>query len=720
MKSKIAVALALGLLMLGSLAAPVTATPTSSTVAVSFDFGNGLIAWTEVTITPGMNMLNATETAASQLGYALGDAGGFVSNVNGYIGNWPDEAWGLFLWNTTNHAWDSATKGASQIEATNATAISWHYAIFRMDWTQAPSLATPDHRYPWASSRQNNLNTGSQPAYAPNNITSKWSKDLVRGSIYAPVVAVGGFEYVIASGNFTPVSNATITCLDSNGDQVWQHEIGRGYLIAAPLVKDDMVIAPSADGRVYAFNRTDGLPIWTFDTHSNTSYGVISSPVEFREDIIVATSTGKVFRLHDNGAQVWNVTVAPLIYSSSPAIRNETIYVGSDDGKLHAINTETGIETWNVSVGGKVRGSPILSDVGIVCTYNNYSGGSAVTGGLVRIDFSGHILKYAQIGITPGSAALTLSGAVAVTPTTMYMINPAGQVLWSTPLGTSGAFSSGAPTAVGGTIFTVTDEAHSRLIAVSEKGVIYAQYALTPANYAIAAPTVADGVLYCAGDNGVVYAFNLNTVAPSPSSDFSVSKHNLTTTFSTPSTPGTLFEHAWSFGDGTHGAGLSASHTYAAAGTYNVTLTISNAAGQKLNVSKSTTVHAFTAPRSLTAVAGQGKVTLTWLAPLDSGDSPVAMYHIYRSTSGTSPTMIAVVSASTLTYSDTNCTAGTNYTYYVSAMNALDMGPASNTASAVPQSTPTTDNTLLYVGIIVVIVVVAAIAALLVMRGRKK
>ena len=62
-----------------------------------------------------------------------------------------------------------------------------------------------------------------------------------------------------------------------------------------------------------------------------------SSPIAYLGQIIVATGNGKVFSLNENGTQAWNRSVASVIYSSSPAVANQVIYIGADDGKLHAL-----------------------------------------------------------------------------------------------------------------------------------------------------------------------------------------------------------------------------------------------------------------------------------------------------------------------------------------------------------------------------------------------
>jgi outer membrane protein assembly factor BamB len=338
---------------------------------------------------------------------------------------------------------------------------------------------------------------------------------------------------------------------------------------------------PSANGKVFAFDAKTGADLWSFDTHSAASYGVTSSPIAYLGKIIVAAGNGKVFSLNENGTQAWNMTVASVIYSSSPAVANHTIYIGADDGKLHALAANGSGELWSVSIGSKVRGTPILLKDMIVVTHVH---SAPVGGGLTAIGYDGVVKWRASTSASPASAALLPNGFASIIPTGITKIGFDGQLGWNTSLGTG--FAGGAPTVVNGSIYMVTNEANSRLIALSNLGEIYWQQVLSPSQYALSAPTVSDGVLYVSSDNGKVYAFNLNNVAP-PTAAFDSTASGLSTSFEVNvSTAGSLFQFVWNFGDGSSGTGRSVNHTYAEGGNYSITLTISSPSGDSSNTSR--------------------------------------------------------------------------------------------------------------------------------------
>jgi fibronectin type 3 domain-containing protein len=91
------------------------------------------------------------------------------------------------------------------------------------------------------------------------------------------------------------------------------------------------------------------------------------------------------------------------------------------------------------------------------------------------------------------------------------------------------------------------------------------------------------------------------------------------------------------------------------------------------------------APQSLAATAGDGSVSLSWVAPASNGGAAITGYNVYRGTSpgGESATPIAT-GVTTTSFTDTGLTNGTTYYYTVAAVNSAGVSPQSNEASATP------------------------------------
>ena len=91
-----------------------------------------------------------------------------------------------------------------------------------------------------------------------------------------------------------------------------------------------------------------------------------------------------------------------------------------------------------------------------------------------------------------------------------------------------------------------------------------------------------------------------------PTADFTFTTTNLTADFTDQSTDsdGTIVSHSWNFGDGSTSTAMNPSHTYAAIGTYTVTLTVTDDEGATHNASQDVSVSGNTSNNPPTADAG--------------------------------------------------------------------------------------------------------------------
>ena len=107
--------------------------------------------------------------------------------------------------------------------------------------------------------------------------------------------------------------------------------------------------------------------LWRFRTGDE----IRSSPAVVDGTVYVGSWDGYVYALDAaTGQERWRFQTGDVVLSS-PAVVNGKVYVGSFDGNLHALDAASGEERWRFKTGRSVESSPCVADGSVFFTGND-------------------------------------------------------------------------------------------------------------------------------------------------------------------------------------------------------------------------------------------------------------------------------------------------------------------------------------------------------------
>jgi outer membrane protein assembly factor BamB len=93
-----------------------------------------------------------------------------------------------------------------------------------------------------------------------------------------------------------------------------------------------------------------------------TGGGVSSSPAVVDGSVYIGSADGSVYALSvTDGAERWTYETGDSVVSS-PTLVDGTVYVGSHDSAIYALSTADGSEQWSYRTGGEIWSSPAVAD----------------------------------------------------------------------------------------------------------------------------------------------------------------------------------------------------------------------------------------------------------------------------------------------------------------------------------------------------------------------
>ncbi|MBM4446825.1 MAG: hypothetical protein FJ023_05670 [Chloroflexi bacterium] len=143
-----------------------------------------------------------------------------------------------------------------------------------------------------------------------------------------------------------------------------------------PVVAGNLVYVATYvgdSGKVMAINRVapgydeEGIPAWNegewfYPRKENKFIGaVVGSPIVVEDTLYVGSSDGKLYALDEKGNERWAPFDTGSKIWTSPAFEDDVVYVSNYERKLFAVSSADGSLLWKVELPAAIASSPVIS-----------------------------------------------------------------------------------------------------------------------------------------------------------------------------------------------------------------------------------------------------------------------------------------------------------------------------------------------------------------------
>lgn len=187
-------------------------------------------------------------------------------------------------------------------------------------------------------------NAGNVYAIAITSGKVRWTADAGGFLTTAPAVS-DGLVLVTVQGDRS--TRPHVVAFDgSDGSPVWNDEIQGGAIFAStPAIGGDQVVVGFSDQTVRAFDLTDGTERWS--ARINSPLFFTSAPALTPDGVVVVDTFGQVYRLDPaSGDRIWDYAVNEPVTRSAAVVAGGSVLVPTSNGRLAAIDLESGLLVW--------------------------------------------------------------------------------------------------------------------------------------------------------------------------------------------------------------------------------------------------------------------------------------------------------------------------------------------------------------------------------------
>jgi outer membrane protein assembly factor BamB len=304
-----------------------------------------------------------------------------------------------------------------------------------------------------------------------------------------------------------------------------------GPVLSSPTVTQNTVYIGSNDHYLYALSVADGTELWKYKTDSR----VASSPAVYAGRVYFGSYDGNIYALDaQTGKLRWKFTSKgeqrftakhlhgsepaaesmpdPFdFFLSSPTVTQKTVYVGSGDGNVYALDSESGALRWSFKTGNVVHASPAVADDTVyIGSWDSFFYALNAKTGEVRWRFKTgeDPAIFNQVGIQ--SSAVVAGGLVyfGCRDSRLYALNATtGAKVWD--LDNKGSWVISTPIVLDRTLYFATSD--SGLFHAVDAKTGASQYSLSFNHWPMfSSPAIAGRVLLIGSHAGTLIAIDLD------------------------------------------------------------------------------------------------------------------------------------------------------------------------------------------------------------------
>ena len=244
-----------------------------------------------------------------------------------------------------------------------------------------------------------------------------------------------------------------------------------------------------------------GNELWNYPTAGR----VRSSPAVVDGVVFVGSDDGKLYALdYIEGVELWSYPTGGSVFSS-PAVVDGVVFVGSGNGRVYALDSGDGMPRWSYPTGGSVHSSPAVADDMVFVGSDD--------GKLYALDYTEGVELWShQIGGRVRSSPAVTENRVIVCSSDGivfgFNLDRTKTLMWSysvepDPWG-GGLYEYFSPAVVEDKVFIASNGLFYCLDSVTGDLL----WSLTMEGSAFSSPAVADDMVFVGSDDGKLYALD--------------------------------------------------------------------------------------------------------------------------------------------------------------------------------------------------------------------